>query len=252
VTTAPSTSRDHRTAVLDGVVPRFAGVLLDWNGTIAAPPAYADLVAEALTTLGRPAGPAEVRAVLDTLRAAETARVDDPEVDLEVAAHRAAYLGWYRAAGLDEPLALALYARVADPAEHRFAADAGELLAALHDGGVRVGVLSDIHADLRPGFAAQALPDGRPWDTLVDAFALSFQTRHVKPDPGAFTAALDALDLGADRVLMVGDRAGWDGAAVALGMTTLLLPSLVDPAERRLQRVLDLVLPGAVLPGTVL
>jgi putative hydrolase of the HAD superfamily len=69
----------------------------------------------------------------------------------------------------------------------------------------------------------------------------------VKPDLGAFTWALDALDLDAAQVLMVGDRAAWDGAAVALGMTTLLLPSLVDPAERRLQRVLDLVLPGAVL-----
>jgi FMN phosphatase YigB (HAD superfamily) len=136
---------------------------------------------------------------------------------------------------------------VADPAEHRFAADAGALLAALHDAGVRVGVLSDIHADLRPMFAAQTLPDGRGWDSLVDAWALSYESRHVKPDLGAFTWALDALDLDAAQVLMVGDRAAWDGAAVALGMTTLLLPSLVDPAERRLQRVLDLVLPGAVL-----
>jgi phosphoglycolate phosphatase-like HAD superfamily hydrolase len=139
-------------------------VLLDWNGTIAAPPVYTDLVAEALTALGRPADPAAVAAVLDALRGAQTARVDDPAVDLEVAAHRAAYLGWYRDAGLDDPLALALYVRVADPAEHRFAADAGALLAALHDAGVRVGVLSTC-ARCSPRRRCPTVGGGTRWST---------------------------------------------------------------------------------------
>jgi len=43
---------------------------------------------------------------------------------------------------------------------------------------------------------------------------------------------------------MVGDRGGWDGAATDVGITTLLLPPLRSPDERRLHRVLDLVLPG--------
>ncbi|TNM63275.1 hypothetical protein FHN55_15720 [Streptomyces sp. NP160] len=54
-------------------------------------------------------------------------------------------------------------------------------------------------------------------------------------------------DLPAEDVLVVGDRASHDGAAVDLGITTLLVPPLQSPHERRLQRVLDLVLPGAVL-----
>jgi FMN phosphatase YigB (HAD superfamily) len=234
-------------------VPRFAGVLLDWNGTVAVPPAYPDLVADALRALDRSAEDAEVGAVLAALRGAPVERVDGPEVDLDVAAHRTSYLDWYRAAGLDDALAEALHHRIADPAAHRLAPDTGALLAALHDAGVRVGVLSDIHADLRPMFAAhrQPEPDGRGWDTLVHTWALSFETRRVKPDPSAFTGAVAALGLAPAEVLMVGDRAGWDGAAVGCGMTTLLLPSLVDPAERRLQRVLDLVLPGAVLGDAV-
>ncbi len=53
--------------------------------------------------------------------------------------------------------------------------------------------------------------------------------------------ALDRLGLAARDVLMVGDRGSWDGAATDLGMTTLLLPPLNRPDERRLHRVLRLL-----------
>ncbi|HEY0187827.1 MAG TPA: HAD family hydrolase [Cellulomonas sp.] len=229
---------------------RFRGVLLDWSGTIAAAPDYPELVAAALRERGRASDGPAVDRVMGALRGTAADRVDGPEVDLDLAAHRTSYLGWYHRAGLDPALAEALYRRIADPAVHRLVPDTGDLLAALHDAGVRVGVLSDIHTDLRPMFAARAqpAPDGRAWDTLVHAWSLSYRTRRVKPDPAAFTGAVAALGLTPVEVLMVGDRAGWDGAGVGCGITTLLLPSLRDPDERRLQRVLDLVLPGAVLP----
>uniref|UniRef100_UPI003B3BB23A HAD family hydrolase n=1 Tax=Pseudactinotalea sp. TaxID=1926260 RepID=UPI003B3BB23A len=93
-------------------------------------------------------------------------------------------------------------------------------------------------------FASHQLPDGRSWADLVHTWTLSFEVGLAKPDPAIFRTALDGLGLPASDVLMVGDRAGWDGAAVDVGMTTLLLPPLGDPAEERLHRVLDLVLPG--------
>ena len=53
-----------------------------------------------------------------------------------------------------------------------------------------------------------------------------------------------APHLGAQEVLVVGDRASRDGAAVGVGMTTLLVPPLRAAGDLRLHRVLDLVLPG--------
>ena len=47
---------------------------------------------------------------------------------------------------------------------------------------------------------------------------------------------------------MVGDRGAWDGAAAEVGITTLVLPPLRSVEDLRLQQVMDLIRPGAVLP----
>lgn len=224
--------------------PAFRGVLLDWRGTLVVAPTYRWLVATALARVGRRAADADVERVLGALRRTDSARVDSPQIDTDVVEHRAAYADWFRAAGLDDDLAAALYAVESDVSLNAFARDVGPLLIALEAAGVRVGVVSDIHVDLRPTFATHLLPDGRSWADLVHTWALSFELGVAKPDPAIFRAALDGLDMPASEVLMVGDRGGWDGAAVDVGMTTLLLPPLADPAEERLHRVLHLVCPG--------
>lgn len=125
-----------------------------------------------------------------------------------------------------------------------FAGDVGPLLEALPRAQVRVGVLSDIHVDLRPVFAANPRHDGGTWADLVYAWTLSYEVGAAKPDPVIFEGALRQLELTAAEVLMVGDRGTHDGAAADVGITTLVLPPLRSPHEHRLQRVLDLVLPG--------
>ena len=55
-----------------------------------------------------------------------------------------------------------------------------------------------------------------------------------------FQRTLEALGVGPDDALMVGDRSRPDGAAVESGITTLLLPALRDVADRRLHKVLAL------------
>ena len=224
--------------------PAFRGVLLDWRGTLVVAPTYRWLVATTLARLGRPAAEADVERVLVALQGADTARVDSSQIDTDVVEHRAAYADWFRAAGLDDELAATLYAVESDVSLNAFARDVGPLLVALAAAGVRVGLVSDIHVDLRPTFATHLLPDGRSWADLVHTWTLSFELGVAKPDPAIFRAALDGLDMPASDVLMVGDRGGWDGAAVDVGITTLLLPPLVDPEDERLHRVLDLVLPG--------
>ena len=229
--------------------PAFRGVLLDWRGTLVVAPTYRWLVTTALARVGRRAADGDVERVLSALRGTDSSRVDSSQVDTDVVEHRAAYADWFRAAGLDDDLAAALYAVESDVSLNAFAHDVGPLLVALAAAGVRVGIVSDIHVDLRPTFATHLLPDGRSWADLVHTWALSFELGVAKPDPAIFRAALGGLDMPASEVLMVGDRGGWDGAAVDVGMTTLLLPPLADPAEERLYRVLHLVLPSGTHAG---
>jgi FMN phosphatase YigB (HAD superfamily) len=112
----------------------------------------------------------------------------------------------------------ALYAIESDPAYNPVADDVPETLKGLKTAGVRVGIVSDIHVDLRPAFADAGLAD------LVDSFVLSFEYGVQKPNPQIFRVALDRLAVEPADSLMVGDRASHDGAAVELGIPTVLVP----------------------------
>jgi FMN phosphatase YigB (HAD superfamily) len=81
-----------------------------------------------------------------------------------------------------------------------------------------VGIVGDNHVDLRPAFADAGLAD------LVDSFVLSFEYGVQKPNPQILRVALDRLAVEPADSLMVGDRASHDGAAVELGIPTVLVP----------------------------
>ena len=134
--------------------------------------------------------------------------------------------------GLDADLVEALYAAESDPLLNRFAEDAPSTLRALAGAGLRVAVVSDIHVDIRSAFAEAGLAG------VVDAFTLSFEQGLQKPHPAMFLCTLATLEVDPEDALMVGDRAVPDGGAVATGITTLLLPPLRGPGDRRLHRVL--------------
>jgi len=97
--------------------------------------------------------------------------------------------------------------------------------------GCAIGVLSNIHVDIRPTFSQAGL------DTFVDAFVLSGERGVQKPDPAIFELMLELLGTPAAHTLMVGDRASRDGVTVQVGMPTLLVPPLTDPHQRRLHIV---------------
>ncbi len=75
----------------------------------------------------------------------------------------------YCEAGLDEPLVGALYAVESDPQHNASAEDVAPTLAALHDAGLGLAVLSDIHFDLRPAFRSAGIQG------LVDVFMLWYE-----------------------------------------------------------------------------
>ena len=125
---------------------------------------------------------------------------------------------WFQRAGLDANLAEALYAFDADIDNRPLYTDAAATLAALHENGTKVAVVSDIHLDLRTTLCDQGVGGH------IDAYALSFELGCQKPDPRIFLTALDLLDVDADRTLMVGDRCSHDGGAVEVGIATFILP----------------------------
>ncbi len=94
--------------------------------------------------------------------------------------------------------------------------------------------MSDVHVDIRPWFAGAGLGG------LIDVHTLSFEEGAQKPDPRMFTATLQALGTDPAAAPMVGDRSRPDGAAVELGLTTLLLAPLTRAEDRRLHHVLRL------------
>ena len=116
-----------------------------------------------------------------------------------------------------------------------FAKDVGPVLKTIKNLGVHMAVLSDIHVDIRSAFERAGLL------SLIDLFVLSFEHGVQKPRPEMFQLALEGLNLPASQVLMVGDRAAYDGAAVGEGIATLLLPALRSVTDCRLQLVTALL-----------
>lgn len=211
----------------------FRAVLFDVRGTLVVTLTDEEWVGTVLTRLGRDTCRTE-----DVVQAIARAngpedRLDGPGVDSDAELHRATYRQVLTDAGLDDELVDQLYSvesELLDP----FADDAAEVLTELRRRGLRVGVLTDLHVDPRPAFAAAGLVH------LVDSFTVSVEHGVQKPDPRIFAAALDGLGTAAEETLLVGDRSAKDGAAVELGMTTLLVPPRRSAHDRRLHHVLAL------------
>lgn len=216
---------------------QFRAVLFDWRGTLVTTLTPEGWVTAALQRLGRDHHDEVVGEMWAAIASAagHPDRLDAPGVDSDAAFHRGTYYGVFADAGLDAELADSLYAVESDPAYNPFAFDVAATLRAVAQRGCRIGIISDIHFDLRPAFAAEGIAD------VIDAFVLSYELGLQKPDPAMFGVALESLGTNAAETLMVGDRRLPDGGAVDVGMTTLLVPPLADVKERRLHLVAGLL-----------
>ena len=141
--------------------------------------------------------------------------------DLSPAAHRAAYSGLARHAGLDEQQAARLYERGIDPAAWRPFPDTAAVLEQLRERCVPVAVVSNIGWDPRPVLRAGGV------ENHIDVLVLSDERGVLKPDPAIFQAACAELGVAPEHALMVGDNAVNDGGASAIGCRF----ALVTPAD---------------------
>jgi putative hydrolase of the HAD superfamily len=251
---APSGARTSGTGSAGN--PPFATVLFDFSATLfhiepaetwlravleetgtSMPPHAVVRAARELEEAGALPGGPEPRELPAEL--AETWEIRDRTPEL----HRGVYTGLSRQVDLPDPaLHDALYDRHMTPEAWEPYPDALEVLRELRDRGVAVGVVSNIGWDLRPVFRAHGL------DPYVGAYALSFEHRVQKPEPGLFRVALDALDADPSRTLMVGDNRRADGGAAALGCAVRFVEPL-RPRQRpgALREVLAAA-PGPVRP----
>ncbi|MCM1951421.1 HAD hydrolase-like protein [Streptomyces sp. G2] len=219
-------------------------VLFDWRGTLVVAPGFEDWVRDGLLRCGREAVPALVDELVARIVESNgpADRLDTPGIDTDPAFHRSVSLGVLADAGIDDELAEAIYSSESDWRQNPFAVDAASTIRALADGGILVGVVSDIHFDIRPAFDALGIGD------LIAAYVLSFEVGAQKPSAAMFDHALASLDLTPQDALFVGDRSGPDGGAVEHGIMTLLLPPLATPTDSRLSAVTLIVLPDTVDP----
>jgi HAD superfamily hydrolase (TIGR01509 family) len=214
-------------------VSPLRAVVFDWRGTLVVTHSAEEWVRAGLVAVGREPDLGTVYRVVGAL---DWDSLNAPGTDRSAAAHQRAFESAFARAGVDDALAAALYAIESDPLATPFAADAAGVLTRLHDAGIAIAVLSDIHFDIRPAFAAVGLAD------CVDVYALSFELGVQKPDPMIFRRVLELLGTTAEETLMVGDRAAYDGAAVEAGIATLLLPPLRGTQDARLHLVEQLVI----------
>lgn len=216
----------------------IAGILFDWRGTLVVPPTLEEWVSDGLHRVGRVREERDVQELAARITASNGIddRMDAPGIDADASLHRRIFMDVLSDAGIDAPLADALYASESDYTRNPFATDAASTIRVLKESGLRIGVVSDIHFDIRPAFADAGLVD------MIDGYALSFEVGSQKPDAPIFTHALDRLGLEAADVAMVGDRSRPGGGAVELGMVTLLLPPLRSPNDERLDAVIKLAL----------
>jgi HAD superfamily hydrolase (TIGR01509 family) len=210
-------------------------VLFDWRGTLVLDPPETWWIERAFKLMGRSHTSKDIERLANAVAEAK----DHPDFvtgqereDCDPVFHRELNIAMLTRAGLDDELAQVLYELDFDAESHSFYPDVPEAIRKLKQAGVAIAVVSNIHFDFRPEFAAEGLSE------CVDEFVLSFEHGIQKPDPRMFELALDRLDVEPANALMVGDWAASDSGATALGIATLILPRLRKLEPRRLDIVI--------------
>lgn len=222
---------------------RFQAVLFDFDHTLFQ---FDDSIAwlhAALQEAGDAMPQPTMQSLYDRLWAARSSPdvvAEQRNCQLSSHAHRAAHHSWFHRAGVDDPVAEALYRRLTGAAGWAPYRDAVGTLAAVRSRGVAVAVVSNVGWDIRPTFAYHGL------DGMVDTFALSCEHGSEKPAPTLFLTACAALGVNPTDALMVGDDPINDAAAVRSGLHVFLLPDRPRGSWRGLAAVLDLLGPEGV------
>lgn len=156
--------------------------------------------------------------------------------DLSSERHRRAMWGWWEQVDFLRGAEEAAYRELTAPDAWVPYPDTEPVLRALHQRGLRVGIVSDFAWDLRTHLAHHGL------DALIDTCVISYEQGREKPDPQLFLKACAGLGVDPRATLMVGDNPVRDGGAAACGLRTYILPAEHRTGERGLMDVQRLVI----------
>jgi len=211
-------------------------VLFDWGDTLFHAPHAPEAIVSFARSSGVEISEERARELWDEIWAAgKTPEEIAKGRDLSIEAHRRVWMDLFARLDRVVPgLSSALYERVMDPHSWVPYADTRSALEAVRRRGLKVGVVSNVPADLRPVFAKHGL------DLLVDSYTHSFEVGAEKPNPTIFLAAAKSLGVKPSETLMVGDHAVDRGAERA-GMRVFILPAEFDGDVRGLDRVVALL-----------
>jgi HAD superfamily hydrolase (TIGR01509 family) len=218
------------------VDPPLRAVLFDWGDTLFHAPHAPEVIVSFARSSGVPISGARAREMWDEIwLAGKTPEEIAKGRDLSMEAHQRVWVDLFGQLDRVVPgLSSALYERVMDPRSWVPFADTRATLEAVRRRGLKVGVVSNVPADLRPVFAKHGLAG------LVDSYTHSFEVGAEKPDPAVFLAAAKSLGVTPSETLMVGDHEVDRGAERA-GMRVLILPMKFDGDVRGLGRVSELL-----------
>jgi putative hydrolase of the HAD superfamily len=218
------------------VNPRLRAVLFDWGDTLFHAPHAADVIVSFARASGVEISEERARKMWDEVWVAgKTPEEIAKGRDLSMEAHRRVWMDLFARLDRVVPgLSGALYDRVMDPHSWVPFADTRATLEAVRARGLKVGVVSNVPADLRPVFAKHRL------DQLVDSYTHSYEVGAEKPAPAIFLAAAKSLEVKPSETLMVGDHAVDRGAERA-GMRVFILHTEFDGDVRGLDRVIALL-----------
>jgi putative hydrolase of the HAD superfamily len=173
---------------------------------------------------------ARILSCFDRIRFLPGFEEDERIVDTSVEANRRIVVRRLVDVGIDADIAQAIWELDCTPAAWPVFPDAAEVVGTIRARGYRTALVSDFHADVREHLRTHGIE--------LDAYVLSFEHAIQKPDPAMFLTAVHQLGVAAGETLMVGDRAGRDGGAAAVGIDTFILA----PARGLGPRGLDVVL----------
>ncbi|MDQ2911683.1 MAG: HAD-IA family hydrolase [Chloroflexota bacterium] len=211
-------------------------VLFDWGDTLFHAPHAPEVIVSFARSSGVSVSEARAREMWDEVWVAgKTPEEIAKGRDLSIEAHQRVWMDLFSRFDRVVPrLSRALYERVMDPRSWVPYADTRATLEAVRRRGLKVGVVSNVPADLRPVFAKHRL------DGLVDSYTHSFEVGAEKPDPAIFLAAAKSLGVKPSETLMVGDHAV-DAGAERAGMRVFILPTKFDGDVRGLDRVVEII-----------
>lgn len=158
--------------------------------------------------------------------------------DLSAERHREVWMALYTEAGAERlapGMSAALYGLTVSAESWEAFPDTEPTVRALHERGLRIGVVSDTGFDLRP--ALDRLGLSRYFGCVV----MSYEYGVCKPAISVFQTACEQLDVRPERALMVGDNPLTDSGAVSAGLCVFLLPRAAASGPRGLGHVLKLV-----------